>query len=78
MERDDEVTFWIDEQRRRGFPQRDSRQARRPGRSRWQGVLGATRRNDPCPCGSGRAFKRCCMKSGRFDGSPRGYYRRDW
>jgi hypothetical protein len=34
-------------------------------------------RNDPCPCGSGRAFKRCCMPSGRFDGTPRDYYRRD-
>ncbi len=23
-------------------------------------------RNDPCPCGSGKRFKMCCMKSGRF------------
>ena len=23
-------------------------------------------RNDPCPCGSGRRFKRCCLKKGRF------------
>ena len=23
----------------------------------------ATRRNDPCPCGSGRKFKRCCGKA---------------
>lgn len=23
-------------------------------------------RNDPCLCGSGKRFKRCCMKSGRF------------
>lgn len=22
-----------------------------------------TRRNDTCPCGSGRKFKRCCMKT---------------
>jgi len=22
--------------------------------------------NDFCPCGSGKLFKRCCMKSGRF------------
>jgi hypothetical protein len=22
---------------------------------------GAVRRNDPCPCGSGRKYKRCCM-----------------
>lgn len=23
-------------------------------------------RNDLCPCGSGRRFKKCCLKSGRF------------
>ncbi|MFN3191492.1 MAG: SEC-C metal-binding domain-containing protein [Aureliella sp.] len=23
-------------------------------------------RNDPCPCGSGQRFKRCCLKSGHF------------
>ncbi|MEM9812756.1 MAG: SEC-C metal-binding domain-containing protein [Pseudomonadota bacterium] len=31
-------------------------------------------RNDPCPCGSGRRYKRCCLKSGKFDGSRRDYY----
>lgn len=23
--------------------------------------FGPTRRNDPCPCGSGKKFKRCCL-----------------
>lgn len=23
-------------------------------------------RNDPCPCGSGKRFKKCCLKAGRF------------
>lgn len=23
-------------------------------------------RNDPCACGSGRLFKRCCLKTGCF------------
>ncbi len=23
-------------------------------------------RNDPCPCGSGKRFKRCCLQSGCF------------
>jgi uncharacterized protein YecA (UPF0149 family) len=23
-------------------------------------------RNDLCPCGSGKVFKRCCLRSGRF------------
>ncbi|MCF6317768.1 MAG: SEC-C domain-containing protein [Proteobacteria bacterium] len=31
-------------------------------------------RNDPCPCGSISTFKKCCMKSGRYDGSIRDYY----
>lgn len=24
------------------------------------------RRNDPCPCGSGKKYKYCCMNSGRI------------
>ncbi|MBM7068170.1 SEC-C metal-binding domain-containing protein [Actibacterium sp. 188UL27-1] len=31
-------------------------------------------RNDPCPCGSGRRFKRCCLTSGRYDGSLPGHF----
>jgi uncharacterized protein YecA (UPF0149 family) len=23
---------------------------------------GVIRRNDPCPCGSGKKFKQCCLK----------------
>jgi hypothetical protein len=34
-------------------------------------------RNDLCPCGSNRRFKKCCMKTGRFDGTPRDYYVRE-
>ncbi|MEM7348509.1 MAG: SEC-C metal-binding domain-containing protein [Chloroflexota bacterium] len=31
-------------------------------------------REDLCPCGSHRKFKRCCLKQGRYDGSLRAYY----
>ncbi|MEM6944636.1 MAG: SEC-C metal-binding domain-containing protein [Pseudomonadota bacterium] len=31
-------------------------------------------RNDLCPCGSGKRFKRCCLASGRYDGSLRDHY----
>jgi uncharacterized protein YecA (UPF0149 family) len=31
-------------------------------------------RNDLCPCGSAKRFKRCCMKSGGYDGSVKDYY----
>lgn len=31
-------------------------------------------RNDPCPCGSGKRFRRCCLKSGCFYGVNRHHY----
>jgi uncharacterized protein YecA (UPF0149 family) len=34
-------------------------------------------RNDPCPCGSGKRFKACCLRGGGYDGIGRAYYRRD-
>lgn len=24
-------------------------------------------RNDPCPCGSGKKYKNCCLKSGKYE-----------
>lgn len=24
-------------------------------------------RNDPCPCGSGKKYKNCCLESGRYE-----------
>lgn len=24
-------------------------------------------RNDPCPCGSGKKYKKCCLESGKFE-----------
>jgi len=26
------------------------------------------KRNDPCPCGSGKKYKRCCVSKGETDG----------
>lgn len=25
------------------------------------------RRNDPCPCGSGKKYKNCCLETGRYE-----------
>lgn len=25
-------------------------------------------RNEPCPCGSGKKYKNCCLKTGEFEG----------
>ena len=45
--------------------------ARWPGEERSHGIAGVTEavramgkvgRNDPCPCGSGQKYKRCCIK----------------
>ncbi|WP_370688158.1 SEC-C metal-binding domain-containing protein [Flavimaribacter sediminis] len=54
-------------------PRRRSRlaTARCTGDVELQEKLG---RNDPCPCGSGKRYKRCCLKSGKYDGSSRDHY----
>ena len=52
--------------RRRGFP--SEQQVKRGVRivhqhKQLEEKLG---RNDLCPCGSGKRFKKCCLKKGRF------------
>jgi uncharacterized protein len=37
----------------------------REGRERRQALWAAARRNDPCPCGSGRKVKNCCWAKAR-------------
>jgi len=58
--------FEVTSKRRKGFP--SETQVRRGdrvvhGNKELAEKLG---RNDPCLCGSTKAFKRCCLKSGRF------------
>jgi len=52
--------------RRRGFP--SETQVKRGVRIVHSDKLLEEKlaRNDLCPCGSGKRFKRCCMKKGRF------------
>ena len=60
--------------RRKGFPS-DSRVKR--GVRVVHGDKDLTEklgRNDLCPCGSGKLFKKCCLKSGRFEGADRKHY----
>ena len=33
--------------------------------------MSATGRNDPCPCGSGRKFKQCCLRARDADDAAR-------
>jgi len=60
------VSFETMNKRRRGYP--SETQVKRGirivhGDKLLEEKLG---RNDPCPCGSGKHFKTCCLKSGRF------------
>jgi len=60
------IFFEAMSKRRRGFP--SEAQVKRGvrvvhGDNLLEEKLG---RNDLCPCGSGKPFKRCCLKSGRF------------
>ncbi|MBR2769144.1 MAG: SEC-C domain-containing protein, partial [Solobacterium sp.] len=41
------------------------RQFADPGKRKYGRAL--VGRNDPCPCGSGKKFKKCCMGKGIFD-----------
>lgn len=49
FEADDETSFWADD----SYPNE-------PVRNPWRHVG----RNDPCPCGSGKKAKKCCLASG--------------
>ena len=60
--------------RRKGFP--SETQVRRGvrvvhGDKTLEEKLG---RNDLCPCGSQKVFKRCCLNSGKYDGKTRDYF----
>ena len=52
--------------RRKGFP--SETQVKRGVRvvHRDKELVEKVGRNDPCPCGSGRQFKKCCRNSGCF------------
>lgn len=60
--------------RRKGYP--SERQVKRG--SQWvhgdKELREKLGREDLCPCGSRRKVKRCCLKSGRFDGAMRHYF----
>ncbi|NJK63326.1 MAG: nucleic acid-binding protein [Synechococcaceae cyanobacterium SM2_3_1] len=69
--------FEVSSKRRKGFPS-ETRVKRGQqivhGHKELSEKLG---RRDRCPCGSGRKFKACCLRSGRFDGSNRNHYLRE-
>ena len=52
--------------RRKGFP--SETQVKRGERivRGFKELIEKLGRNDPCPCGSNRKFKNCCMHSGHF------------
>lgn len=59
--------------RRAGVDDDDPQLARLQAHSAPPGAGGDVGRNDPCPCGSGRKFKKCCAS-----GTPPLAHRADW
>src|SRR5277367_2830980 len=60
--------------RRRGFP---SETKVKRGHRTVHGdkeLLEKLGRNDLCPAALADAFKKCCLPSGKYDGSPRNYF----
>ena len=37
--------------------------------------MGKTNRNDPCPCGSGKKYKKCCYKQDQNKKTQGGFFR---
>lgn len=56
-----EVRRALDHLRRAGVPEAEDKVRRL---QRWGGLAGGTGRNDPCPCGSGSKYKKCCLARG--------------
>ena len=53
------------DEKNRSLPLAAFRQFADPGKRKYGRAL--VGRNDPCPCGSGKKFKKCCMGKGIFD-----------
>lgn len=64
----------VTSKRRRGYPS-ETRVKRGVqivhGEKQLEEKLG---RNDPCPCGSTKKFKNCCLRTGAYDGALRDHY----
>jgi uncharacterized protein YchJ len=70
---DTTYSFRADEQTAQRLPVRNTGQEGRVVHGDKE-LLEKLGRNDLCPCGSGKRFKKCCMKSGQYDGSKKDYY----
>jgi preprotein translocase subunit SecA len=55
---EDEVQRLIDKSIERAFNENQKTEKPQPYRSEPK-----TGRNEPCPCGSGKKYKRCCLRS---------------
>jgi len=60
------LAFEVTSKRRRGYP--SETKVKRGDRFVHgdKELIEKLGRNDPCPCGSGKLFKKCCLKSGCF------------
>lgn len=62
----DKQFFRDDEQTTSRVSVRNSRETRNTHRARRKLLEEKLGRNDLCPCGSGKRFKRCCLQSWHF------------
>src|SRR5690349_7279462 len=61
------IAFERTSKRRRGFPSETHvKRGDRVVHGDKELLLERHGRDDPCPCGSGRRFRRCCLRSGVF------------
>jgi hypothetical protein len=59
--------FEVMSKRRKGYPSETNvKRGLRSVRGGEKELVEKLGRRDPCPCGSGRRFAKCCMTSGRF------------
>ena len=59
--------FEVMSKRRKGYPSETNvKRGLRSVRGGEKELVEKLGRHDPCPCGSGRRFAKCCMTGGRF------------
>lgn len=55
------VVQWMKDQGIEGFPKYEERPKKPPARSTQLTKVSEVGRNEPCPCGSGKKYKKCCI-----------------
>lgn len=68
------LAFEVTSKRRKGYPSETNVKKGSRVVHGYKELTEKLGRQDLCPCGSGRKYKKCCLRSGRYDGSLRDHY----